>query len=59
MHPILSILSYLVKAPLVRPGKQVVNSLFKQRAALENLFRACVGLSPQNDMLLEDRLFDV
>jgi len=30
-----------------------VNSLPKQRACLENIFRACVGLPPQNDMMLE------
>jgi len=53
---VLSILSYLLKAPLVKRGTPVVNALFRQRAALENIFRACVGLPPQNDMLLEHRL---
>merc|ERR1719198_99601 len=38
-HPIMSVLSYLIKAPLVPPGAPVVNALFKQRAAIENLFR--------------------
>lgn len=50
-HAVLSILSYLLKAPLTPPGTPVVNALSKQRAALENIFRACVGLNPVNDML--------
>ncbi|CAJ0848792.1 21489_t:CDS:2 [Entrophospora sp. SA101] len=50
---VLSILSFLLKAPLVPKGTPVVNSLNKQRSALENIFRACIGLPPQNDMLLE------
>jgi myo-inositol-1-phosphate synthase len=58
MYPILSVLSYMLKAPLVKPGAPVVNGLMKQRAALENLFRACIGLPPQNDMLLEDRIWN-
>lgn len=56
-HPVLSALSYLLKAPLVPRGQNVVNSLFRQRQALENILRACVGLPPQNDMLLEERAF--
>jgi len=52
-HPILSILSYLLKAPMVPPGTPVVNALFKQRACIENIFRACVGLPPDNHMMLE------
>jgi myo-inositol-1-phosphate synthase len=51
-HSVLSILSYMLKAPLVPQGTPVVNALAKQRAAMENIFRACVGLPPQNDMLL-------
>ncbi|KAL0378468.1 UNVERIFIED_CONTAM: Inositol-3-phosphate synthase [Sesamum radiatum] len=52
-HPIATILSYLSKAPLVPPGTPVVNALSKQRAMLENIFRACVGLAPENNMILE------
>ncbi|XP_002731437.1 inositol-3-phosphate synthase 1-A-like [Saccoglossus kowalevskii] len=55
-HPVLSILSYLCKAPLVPPGTPVVNALFKQRACLENIFRACIGLSPINHMTLEHKV---
>ncbi|KAI9342822.1 hypothetical protein BDR26DRAFT_858824 [Obelidium mucronatum] len=55
-HSVLSILSYMLKAPVVPPGAPVVNALAKQRSAMENIFRACVGLPPQSDMLLEMRL---
>jgi myo-inositol-1-phosphate synthase len=56
-HSILSILSYMLKAPLTPPGTPVVNALAKQRAALTNIFRACIGLEPESDMALEHRLF--
>ncbi|CAL4913037.1 unnamed protein product [Urochloa decumbens] len=52
-HPVATILSYLTKAPLVPPGTPVVNALAKQRAMLENIMRACVGLAPENNMILE------
>lgn len=47
------LLSYLTKAPLVPTGTPVVNALAKQRAMLENVFRACIGLAPENNMMLE------
>jgi myo-inositol-1-phosphate synthase len=49
-HPVLSILSYWLKAPLSRPGRDPVNGLGKQRAALENILRALLGLAPNNEM---------
>jgi len=52
-HPVLSILSYLLKAPLVPPEAPVVNALFKQRSCIDNVLRACVGLPPENNMRLE------
>merc|ERR1719387_3222974 len=52
-HPVAVMLSYLTKAPLVPAGTPCVNALTKQRAMLENIFRACVGLAPENNMLLE------
>merc|ERR1712203_755872 len=58
MHPVLSLLSYLTKAPLVPPGTPLVNALFKQRDCMVNIFRACVGLQPDNHMLLEHKLQD-
>ena len=55
-NSILSILSYLLKAPLVPAGTPVVNALFKQRACIENVIRACIGLQPGNHMLLEHKI---
>lgn len=52
-HPIAVLLSYLTKAPLVPHGTPVVNALAKQRAMLENIMRACVGLPPDNNMMME------
>jgi len=52
-HPVLSILSYLCKAPMVPPDSPLVNALFKQRACIDNILRACVGLAPENNMRLE------
>lgn len=52
---VLSILSYLCKAPLVPAGTPVVNSLFRQRAAIENILKACVGLPANTHMSLEQR----
>ncbi|CUS14082.1 unnamed protein product [Tuber aestivum] len=56
-HSVLSILSYMLKAPCTPPGTPVINSLAKQRAAMSNIFRACVGLDPESDMTLEHKLF--
>ncbi|XP_017868142.1 PREDICTED: inositol-3-phosphate synthase [Drosophila arizonae] len=53
--PVLSLLSYLCKAPLVPTGSQVVNSLFRQRAAIENILRGCIGLPPISHLSLEQR----
>jgi len=55
-HSVLSVLSYMLKAPCTPPGTPVVNSLYKQRAAMSNIFRACVGLAPESDMTLEHKL---
>uniref|UniRef100_A0A452GS21 inositol-3-phosphate synthase n=1 Tax=Gopherus agassizii TaxID=38772 RepID=A0A452GS21_9SAUR len=55
-HSVLSILGFLCKAPLVPEGSPVVNALFRQRSCIENILRACVGLSPQNHMLLEHKM---
>merc|ERR1719410_2468583 len=54
-HPILSLLSYMLKAPLVPNGAPVVNALFTQRCAVVNVMRACLGLGPDNHMTLEHR----
>jgi len=54
-HPVLSILSYLLKAPLVPQEAPVINALNRQRACIENIFRACLGLKPENCMYLEHK----
>jgi myo-inositol-1-phosphate synthase len=54
-HSVLSLLSYLLKAPMVKPGAPVVNALSRQRAAIENVLRALVGLQPDHSMMLEHR----
>lgn len=56
METVLSILSYLLKAPCVPQGTPVVNALNRQKQAIENVLRALVGLPPENNMLLECRV---
>eukprot|EP00121_Abeoforma_whisleri_P001723 Awhi_evm1s1536 len=56
-NPVLSLLSYMLKAPLVPKGTPVVNALGAQRNAIENIFRAFIGLRPRNDMMLEHKAF--
>ena len=48
-----SVLSFLFKAPRTPNNSPVINSLFQQRACLENTLRACRGLQPLNHMHLE------
>ena len=45
-----------MKAPLVPPGTPIINALNAQRQCLVNVFRACVGLPPENFMLLEHKI---
>ena len=54
-HPVLSLLSYVLKAPLVPNGAPVVNALFTQRCGIINVMRACLGLAPDNHMTLEHK----
>jgi len=55
-HPVLSVLSYLLKAPVVPDDTPVINALSRQRACIENILKACVGLPPEDHMLLEFKL---
>ncbi|CAM9316559.1 unnamed protein product [Chrysoparadoxa australica] len=55
-HSVLSILSYMLKAPMVPPGTPVINSLFAQRQCIISILRACMGLAPDNYMMLEHKL---
>jgi myo-inositol-1-phosphate synthase len=52
---VLSILSYMLKAPMVPEGTPVVNALFKQHRCITNILCACAGLPPDTDMLLEHK----
>ena len=55
-HSVLSLLSYLLKAPLVPNGTPVVNALAAQRQCIVNIFRACLGLPAEDYMMLEHRV---
>ncbi|KAK7033027.1 inositol-3-phosphate synthase [Favolaschia claudopus] len=57
LYPVLSLLSYMLKAPLVKPGTEVVNGLSRQRNALESFLKACIGLDTNTDLLLETRIW--
>jgi len=54
-HPVLSILSYLLKAPAVPEGTPVVNALMKQHRCITNILSACAGIGMETDMMLETR----
>lgn len=55
-NAVLSVLSYLCKAPLVERGAKVVNALFKQRSCIENLLRALISLPPINHLDFQYKL---
>ncbi|XP_014258493.1 inositol-3-phosphate synthase [Cimex lectularius] len=55
-EPILSMLGYLCKSPLVPKGTPVINALSKQKACIDNILRACIGLPPEHSMGLEFKL---
>ncbi|OCF75008.1 myo-inositol-1-phosphate synthase [Kwoniella mangroviensis CBS 8886] len=57
LYSVLSLLSYMLKAPLVKPGADVVNSLNRQRNALEGFLKACLGLENNGDLLLNTRIW--
>ncbi|PBK90369.1 Myo-inositol-1-phosphate synthase [Armillaria gallica] len=57
LYSVLSLLSYMLKAPLVKPGTEVVNSLNRQRNALDAFLKACIGLEGSSDLLLETRIW--
>jgi myo-inositol-1-phosphate synthase len=52
---VLSTLGYLCKAPLTDQDTPLVNSLFRQKASIDNLFKVCSGIQPDDNMLLEFR----
>jgi len=56
MHSVMSLLSYMLKAPQVKPGAPIVNALQTQRSALENVLRACLSLSPSSNFEIKHLL---
>jgi myo-inositol-1-phosphate synthase len=54
-NSVLSTLGYLCKAPLTDVDTPLVNSLFRQKEALNNIFKACAGLHCDDNLLLEFR----
>lgn len=51
LYSVLGLLSYMLKAPLVKPGAEPINSLSRQRSALEHFLRACLSLQPESDLI--------
>ncbi|GAA6013649.1 hypothetical protein JCM10207_004802 [Rhodosporidiobolus poonsookiae] len=51
LYSVLGLLSYMLKAPLTKPGVAPINSLNRQRQALEAFLRACLGLQPASDLV--------
>ena len=41
----------VIQAPLVKKGSDVINSLNRQRTALESFLRACLSLQPTSDLV--------
>jgi len=52
-HPVLSLLSYMLKAPMVPANTPVVNALFKQQRFITNVLSICAGLHQDSDFALE------
>lgn len=57
MHSILSLLSFSLKAPLARKGRDAVNAISRQRNGLANFMKGLIGLPPNDDVLLEARVW--
>lgn len=55
MDPVLSVLGFFMKLPLTPAGEPIVNALHRQRACIENMLKACVGLPPESQLLLETK----
>jgi myo-inositol-1-phosphate synthase len=52
---VLSLLGYLCKAPRTRDDVPIINSLYRQKNALENLFKICAGIPLEDNLLLDYR----
>ncbi|KAK0488139.1 hypothetical protein EDD18DRAFT_1311350 [Armillaria luteobubalina] len=42
-HPLIALLSYMLKALLIKPGTEVINSLHRQCNVLDAFLEACIG----------------
>jgi myo-inositol-1-phosphate synthase len=51
LYSVLGLLSFMLKAPLTKPGLAPINSLNRQRSALEAFMKACLGLQPGSDLI--------
>jgi len=56
MYSVLSLLSIMLKAPVVKPGTDVFNGFAKQRSALISFLLACNGLPMENSLELDRKL---
>lgn len=56
LHPVLSLLSFMLKAPMVPKSVPVINAFMRQRRAIETFVRAINGLEPNDDLLFDQRL---
>jgi len=52
---VLSVLGYLCKAPRTRDQAPIINSLFRQKNSIENLFKVCAGIPLEDNLLMEFR----
>lgn len=55
METAMSVLGFYMKIPRTPTGEPTVNALGRQKACIENLLRALVGLPPESHLLLETK----
>lgn len=55
MDSVMSVMGFYMKIPRVPAGEPIVNALGRQKACIENILRALVGLPPENNMLLDTK----
>lgn len=57
MYSIMSLLSFSLKAPLAKKGRDAVNAISRQRNGLANFMKALIGLPPNDDVAISDRIW--
>lgn len=55
LSPVMSVLGFYMKIPRVPSGEAIVNALPRQKACIENMLRALVGLAPESNLLLNTK----